>query len=143
RSTPYPSLAEYRAITGADAVALARAASPAAVLAAVADSGLRGRGGAGFPSGTKWRTIAAHPCPVRTVVCNAAEGEPGTFKDRWLIRHNPYAVLEGLLIAAHAVAARSAYVALKASFAREIARLTDALAELQAAGALGEVRVTL
>ena len=77
------------------------------------------------------------------MVCNAAEGEPGTFKDRWLIRHNPYAVLEGVLIAAHAAGARSAYVALKASFAREIARLTEALAELQAAGALGEVRVPL
>ena len=140
---PYSSLAEYRSATGDDAVVLARAATPAALLAAVAESGLRGRGGAGFPAGTKWKSIAAHPCPVRTVVCNAAEGEPGTFKDRWLIRHNPYAVLEGVLIAAHAAGARSAYVALKASFAREIARLTEALAELQAAGALGEVRVSL
>ncbi|MFL5406481.1 MAG: hypothetical protein ACJ79O_11545, partial [Myxococcales bacterium] len=85
---PFASLADYRAATGAAAVALARAALPAATLAAVAESGLRGRGGAGFPAGTKWRSIAAHPCPVRAVVCNAAEGEPGTFKDRWLIRHN-------------------------------------------------------
>jgi len=140
---PFASLADYRAATGAAAVALARASSPAATLAAVAESGLRGRGGAGFPAGTKWRSIAAHPCPVRTVVCNAAEGEPGTFKDRWLIRHNPYAVLEGLLIAAHAVAARAIYIALKASFEREIARVIDALAELQAAGVLGEIPVTI
>src|SRR4051812_15098698 len=105
-SDPYSSLAGYRAATGADAVALARGASPAAILDAVAASGLRGRGGAGFPTGTKWKSIARHSCPVRTVVCNAAEGEPGTFKDRWLLRHNPYAVIEGVLIAAHAVGAR-------------------------------------
>jgi len=92
---PFSTLTEYRTATGGDAVAFARAAPPATILAAVAESGLRGRGGAGFPAGTKWRSIAAHPCPVRTVVCNAAEGEPGTFKDRWLIRHNPYSVLEG------------------------------------------------
>jgi NADH-quinone oxidoreductase subunit F len=141
--TPYSSLAEYRAATGADAVALARAATPATLLAAVAESGLRGRGGAGFPAGTKWKSIAAHPCPVRTVVCNAAEGEPGTFKDRWLIRHNPYAVLEGVLIAAYVTGARSAYIALKGSFAREIARLTGALAELQDAGALAGVSISL
>src|SRR3954466_4173159 len=104
---PYSSLTEYRAATGADAVALARASTPAALLAVVAESGLRGRGGAGFPAGTKWKSIASHPCPVRSVVCNAAEGEPGTFKDRWLLRHNPYAVLEGVLIAARAVGARA------------------------------------
>ncbi|HET7788818.1 MAG TPA: SLBB domain-containing protein [Myxococcales bacterium] len=140
---PYSSLTEYRAATGADAVALARASTPANLLAVVAESGLRGRGGAGFPAGTKWRSIASHPCPVRSVVCNAAEGEPGTFKDRWLLRHNPYAVLEGVLIAAHAVGARSAYIALKASFTREIARVNDALAELQAGGALGGLRVSI
>lgn len=136
---PFSSLAEYRSATGADAVAAARARPPAAVLAAVAESGLRGRGGAGFPSGTKWKSIASHPCPVRSVVCNAAEGEPGTFKDRWLIRHNPYAVIEGVLIAAHAVGARAAYIALKASFTREMARLGAALAEMD----LGGLPVTL
>ena len=142
-SKPYSSLAIYRAATGADSVTLARAAVPATILDEVAASGLRGRGGAGFPSGTKWKTIAKHPCPIRMVVCNAAEGEPGTFKDRWLLRRNPYAVIEGLLIAAHAVGARAAYVAVKASFAPEIARLENVLAEMQAAGVLGEVPVTL
>jgi len=142
-SKPYSSLAIYRAATGADSVTLARAAVPATILDEVAASGLRGRGGAGFPSGTKWKTIAKHPCPIRMVVCNAAEGEPGTFKDRWLLRRNPYAVIEGLLIAAHAVGARAAYVAVKATFAPEIARLENVLAEMQAAGVLGEVPVTL
>jgi len=142
-STPYSSLDAYRAATGADAVARARASAPAAILDEVGASGLRGRGGAGFPSGTKWKSIANHPCPVRTVVCNAAEGEPGTFKDRWLLRHNPYAVIEGVLIAAHAVSARAAYVAVKASFAPEIARLESVLAEMQAGGLLGEIPLTL
>lgn len=140
---PYASLAEYRAATGDDAVALARAAPPDQVLATVAEAGLRGRGGAGFPVGTKWRTIASHPCSTRYVVCNAAEGEPGTFKDRWLLRRNPYAVLEGLLVAAHVVGARTAYVALKASFTKERARLESALAEMGAAGGLGPVQVRL
>ena len=138
---PFSTLAEYRVATGGDAIAAARARSPEEILAAVAESGLRGRGGAGFPAGTKWKSIASHPCPVRSVVCNAAEGEPGTFKDRWLIRHNPYAVIEGVLIAAHAVGARAAYLALKASFTREIARLEAALAEMKPA--TGGVAVTL
>jgi NADH-quinone oxidoreductase subunit F len=142
-SKPYASLSEYRAATKADAVALARASSPASILDAVAASGLRGRGGAGFPAGTKWKSIAKHACPVRTVVCNAAEGEPGTFKDRWLLRQNPYAVIEGLLIAAHAIGANEIYIALKASFAREIAIVDRVVEELRAAGTLGEVRVTL
>ncbi len=140
---PYASLRHYREATGADAVALARTRTAEEIVAAIAESGLRGRGGAGFPTGTKWRTIQAHPCPTRYVVCNAAEGEPGTFKDRWLIRHNPYAVLEGVLIAAHVLRARTAYVALKASFAKERARLEAALEELQAAGEVDGVRVAL
>src|SRR5688572_18558173 len=90
---PYPSYAHYREATGAPAVDKARGVAPAAVVREVKESGLRGRGGAGFPTGTKWATLAAHPCPTRFVVCNAAEGEPGTFKDRWLLRFNPYAVV--------------------------------------------------
>ena len=67
--------------------------------------GLRGRGGAGFPTGRKWQTVAAYESSVyaTTVVVNGAEGEPGSFKDRMLLRTNPYRVLEGALIAAHAV----------------------------------------
>ena len=72
-------------------------------------AGLRGRGGAGFPTGRKWQTVAAYESPVyaTTVVVNAAEGEPGSFKDRTLLRTNPYQVLEGALIAAHAVGRRA------------------------------------
>ncbi len=127
---PFESYAEYLRTVGGDAVAKARQLDPEGVLDEVVRSGLRGRGGAGFPTGVKWQTVARHECRTRYVVMNAAEGEPGTFKDRWLLRHNPYAAIEGLLIAAHVVGARGAYIAVKASFAREIDRLRRALVEM-------------
>ncbi|MHB8417544.1 MAG: NADH-ubiquinone oxidoreductase-F iron-sulfur binding region domain-containing protein [Myxococcales bacterium] len=142
-ATPDGSYSAYRARTGPDAVARARALSPAAVLEEIQRSGLRGRGGAGFPTGTKWQTIFRHPCPTRFVVCNAAEGEPGTFKDRFLLRQSPYATLEGMLIAAHLVGAKSLHLGIKASFTKEIARLDSALAEMGAAGALGGLEVKI
>jgi NADH-quinone oxidoreductase subunit F len=138
---PYADYDEYRRASGADALAIARAMVPALVLEQVHRSGLRGRGGAGFPTGVKWRTLHQHPCKTRFVVCNAAEGEPGTFKDRWLLRRNPYACLEGLLIAAHVLGARQIYIGIKASFQPELARLRAALEELQQAGSLAGVEV--
>jgi NADH-quinone oxidoreductase subunit F len=133
---PYESYAAYAKATGESAVLKARKATPDAILAEVERSGLRGRGGGGFPTGTKWGSIRKHKCPKRTVVCNAAEGEPGTFKDRWLIRRNPYAVLEGMLIAAHVVQTQELYIAIKESFKKEIERLGNAVAEFKAAGLL-------
>ena len=127
---PHASYAAYLAEVGGSAVVMARRQRPEAVLEALKRSGLRGRGGAGFPVGTKWTTVFQHDCPIRYAVANAAEGEPGTFKDRFLIRRNPYAVIEGLLIAAHVVGAKAAYIAIKASFKREITRLTRALDEM-------------
>ena len=113
--SPYRSYAAYLEAVGASAVELARQRSPDAMLDEIKKSGLRGRGGAGFPTGTKWATIVNHPCRVHDAVVNAAEGEPGTFKDRWLLRYNPYAVLEGLLIGARLVGARGVYVGVKAT----------------------------
>jgi NADH:ubiquinone oxidoreductase subunit F (NADH-binding) len=100
------------------------------------DSGLRGRGGAGFPTWRKWRTVADHQVTGNptTVVVNAAEGEPGCFKDRLILRRDPYAVLEGALIAAHTLGADCVIVALKESFTNEIARLDDAITEIEKAG---------
>ena len=106
---------------------------PAGVLDAVERSGLRGRGGGGFGTARKWRTVAA-AAPPRYLVCNGAEGEPGTFKDRALLRANPYQLVEGLLIAALAVDVAEAYVAVKASFPQEHERVTRAVGEMQAAG---------
>ncbi|MCC6556110.1 MAG: SLBB domain-containing protein [Polyangiaceae bacterium] len=139
---PLASYDAYCRAAGENAVLAARAMGPDAVLAEVHRSGLRGRGGAGFPTGVKWASIAGHPCTTRYVVCNAAEGEPGTFKDRYLLRRNPYATLEGALIAAHLVGAREIYVALKASYVEELGRLRAAASEIAAAGLMSyhEVR---
>lgn len=132
-SSAYKSYGAYREAVGGGAVeaARARALTPDAVVEIVRQSGLRGRGGAGLPTGVKWRAIATHVCPTRYVVCNAAEGEPGTFKDRALLRKNPYAVLEGILIATRAVDAKKAFVAVKASFKPELERLRGALQEMR------------
>jgi NADH-quinone oxidoreductase subunit F len=132
---PVGSLDEYLA-TDIGGLGLARAEElgPAGTIDEVARSGLRGRGGAGFPTGRKWRSIVSGAPGQRYVVCNGAEGEPATFKDRALMRANPYQLLEGLLIAAFAVDAEAVYVALKASFEREFHRVTSAAAEMQTAG---------
>jgi len=139
----YQSYDAYLADVGENAVLQARRMNPDQVLSEVRQSGLRGRGGAGFPTGTKWSTLRRHPCATRYVVCNAAEGEPGTFKDRYLLDRNPYATLEGMLIAAHVVGARHLYVAIKESFARQSRRLQQALAEFTAQGLLKGLRFTI
>jgi NADH:ubiquinone oxidoreductase subunit F (NADH-binding) len=105
-----------------------------ATIEEIRQSGLRGRGGAGFPTGRKWATIANQSGGRHYVVCNGAEGEPGTFKDRTLLRRNPYQLVEGLIVAAYAVDAVDAYIACKASFREEIDALTRAIRELQDAG---------
>src|SRR5688572_2791490 len=134
-ASPVPSLDAHVDGGGGRALEAARATHPVATIEVVEAAGLRGRGGAGFPTGTKWRTVAgmggAEPA---TVVVNAAEGEPGTFKDRMLLRRNPYRVLEGALIAAHAVAADRVLIGMKPSAARERGRLEAAIAEVTAAG---------
>lgn len=122
-------------------VALRRALEigPDATIAELTNAGLRGRGGAGFPTGVKWRSVLGGGGRHRYAVCNSAEGEPGTFKDRALLRANPYQVLEGLLIAAHTVGAIEAFMALKASFEAETAGVQAALAEVEEAGWLGDL----
>jgi NADH:ubiquinone oxidoreductase subunit F (NADH-binding) len=117
-------------------VAAAREMGPEAAVAVVEASGLRGRGGAGFPTGLKWRTVIAHRAPElpTPVVVNAAEGEPGTFKDRTLLRHNPYQAVEGALIAASALGSDWIIFGLKASFERERERLRTAIDEVVDAG---------
>jgi len=132
---PIGSLDAYLATeTGGAGVERAQAIGPAATIEVVTASGLRGRGGGGFPTGRKWAGIAADTASTRYLVVNGAEGEPGTFKDRALLRANPYQLVEGLIVAAFAVGAREAYVCLKASFEREIQAVTRAVEEFQAAG---------
>ena len=113
----------------------AREMGSEALVATVDAAGLRGRGGAGFPTASKWRTILEHGTRSTTpVVVNGAEGEPGTFKDRTILRHNPYQAVEGALIAASAVAADWIVFALKSSFARERTALRRAIDEIKALG---------
>jgi NADH-quinone oxidoreductase subunit F len=140
---PVPSAEVYVARGGGRGLAAVRALAPDEVIEQVRRSGLRGRGGAGFPTGIKWRTVREDPCPTKYVVCNAAEGEPGTFKDRWLLRANPYLVVEGLGIAAYAVGAERAYIGIKAGFGPEVARLTAAMEEMAERDLVGPVPVEL
>lgn len=133
--SPILTLAEHESQGGGEALRAARAVGPIAVLETIEASGLRGRGGAGFPTGTKWRTVAgmggAQPA---SVVVNAAEGEPGTFKDRTLLRTDPFKVLEGALIAADTVGANKVIIAMKRSATTERRCVEGAIAEMQAAG---------
>ncbi len=133
---PVASLDEYRRRGGGRGVETAARIGPGAVIEALEASGLRGRGGAGFPTGVKWRTVWENRSPVlpATVVVNAAEGEPGTFKDRAILRRNPYRMLEGALIAAGAVGADGVVIGVKATFRRELERIHAALDEVRAAG---------
>jgi NADH:ubiquinone oxidoreductase subunit F (NADH-binding) len=140
---PISNLAGYEAAFGGEALAAARAVDPAAVINTIEAAGLRGRGGAGFPTAIKWRTVAdaASRATPATVVVNAAEGEPGTFKDRTLLRRNPYRVIEGALIAAHAVGADRVVIGTKATFRRELAILVRAVEEVRRAKWSGGVTI--
>jgi NADH-quinone oxidoreductase subunit F len=128
---------------GGEALEIARTAGPGHVVSELNLSRLRGRGGGGFPTGRKWRGIREAGPGRRFAVCNAAEGEPGTFKDRALLRHDPYSVLEGLAIAAITVDAEAAYIATKESYRYEADRLRDAIEEMSALGWFGAMPVTL
>jgi NADH:ubiquinone oxidoreductase subunit F (NADH-binding) len=140
-----PSLAAYAEMGGGDALRAARQVEPGSIIDEVVASGLRGRGGAGFPTGVKWRTVVEETAdgPRPSVAINAAEGEIGTFKDRTLIRRNPYKVLEGALIAAYVVGASDVLVGLTDTFDREFARLTKAARELEDAGWNDGVTITV
>jgi NADH:ubiquinone oxidoreductase subunit F (NADH-binding) len=133
---PVADLDAYVARGGGRALPGARAVEPAAVIATIADAGLRGRGGAGFPTGTKWATVAENRSSVvkASVVVNAAEGEPWTEKDRAILLADPYQVLEGALVAAHAIGAGEVVVALRGSFADVHQRVVVAIAEARDAG---------
>jgi NADH-quinone oxidoreductase subunit F len=131
-------LAVYRASGGYAAFTTALTQlSPAQVLAEVKASGLRGRGGAGFPTGIKWGFLPADRWP-HYVVANADESEPGTFEDRELLEESPYQFLEGLALACYAVGARVGYIYLRGEFWPLAAALDGQIAQLEAAGLLGE-----
>ncbi|HLQ64644.1 MAG TPA: NADH-quinone oxidoreductase subunit NuoF [bacterium] len=127
----------YRKRGGYEGLRRALGMSPDAVTDEVEKSGLRGRGGAGFPTGRKWKFIPKDPAIPRYVVINADEGEPGTFKDRTLLEGDPHRLLEGIAIASYAVGAKQAFIYLRREFHRARAGLEMALAQASGAGLLG------
>ncbi len=112
--------------------------TPAEVCAVVEKSGLRGRGGGGFPAARKWRLALDTPADQRVFICNADEGDPGAFMDRAVMEGDPHRVIEGLAIAAYAIGASKAYIYTRAEYPLAIARLENAIAQAEAYGLLGD-----
>ncbi len=132
------TLAGYRAGGGYEALAAAIAdTAPEAVIDVLDASGLAGRGGAGFPTGRKWRAVAEATGEPKTIVCNADEGEPGCFKDRDLMDLDPHALIEGMALAAYATGATRGFVYLRYEYPETMHVLERAIAEAAAAGLLG------
>lgn len=104
----------------------------------IGDAALRGRGGAGFPTGKKWDLARVQQNEKKYVICNADEGDPGAFMDRSIIEGNPHAVIEGMMIAAHAIGADEGYVYVRTEYPLAVRRLRRAIKDAQAAGILGE-----
>jgi formate dehydrogenase iron-sulfur subunit len=130
------SLADYLAHGGGLGLAKARAMAPTEIVQAVTDAGLRGRGGAAFPAGIKWKTVLETSAQQKYVVCNADEGDSGTFSDRMLMEGDPFCLLEGMAIAGLAVGATRGYIYVRSEYPHAFAALNAALAE--AGGWLGE-----
>ena len=112
--------------------------TPAEVCDEVVASGLRGRGGAGFPTGQKWRVALDQPRAQKYLICNADEGDPGAFMDRAVLESDPFRVIEGMLIAAYAIGATKGYVYCRAEYPLAIERLGEAIRQCRAAGLLGK-----
>jgi formate dehydrogenase iron-sulfur subunit len=120
-------LGDYAMTGGWAGLDRARSLAPLDVIAEVILSGLRGRGGAGFPAGVKWRTVAEAPGTRKYIVCNADEGDSGTFADRMLMEGDPFALIEGMAIAAHAVGAEQGYVYVRSEYPHAIRKLKSAI----------------
>jgi bidirectional [NiFe] hydrogenase diaphorase subunit len=110
---------------------------PADVIKEISDSGLRGRGGAGYPTGLKWATVARMPGSPKYIVCNGDEGDPGAFMDRSVMESDPHRVLEGMAIAAYAVGASQGFVYVRAEYPLAVSRLQKAIAQARKLGVLG------
>lgn len=132
------NIMDYIARDGYAALAKTLQMKPAAVVAEIKAAGLRGRGGAGFPTGCKWETCLSTPADEKYVICNADEGDPGAFMDRTIMESNPHLVLEGLIIAAYAVGASRGYVYVRAEYPLAVKRLGSAIEQARQCGLLGK-----
>ncbi|MEO9633340.1 MAG: NADH-ubiquinone oxidoreductase-F iron-sulfur binding region domain-containing protein [Parasphingorhabdus sp.] len=120
-------LEDYQATGGWLGLEKARAIGSEAIIETITESGLRGRGGAGFPAGIKWKTVAGADGPQKYIVCNADEGDSGTFADRMLMEGDPYCLLEGMAIAGLAVGANMGYIYVRSEYPHAIAKLNAAI----------------
>lgn len=136
-ATDPSDLASYRAAGGYTALARAIELGPDAVIQAVSDSGLSGRGGAAFPTGIKWRGVADQPDGPKHVVANCDESEPGTFKDRILMENDPFAVIEALTLAGLATGAQHGWLYIRGEYPLATSRLRNAIGQARDAGLLG------
>ena len=131
-------LDDYEQLDGYAALRKALAAHPDDLIQLIKDSGLRGRGGAGFPTGMKWGFIPQNDGKPHYLVVNADEGEPGTCKDLPLMTHDPHSLIEGVIIASYAIRANRAYIYIRGEAVHAARRLRNAVAEAYAAGYLGK-----
>jgi formate dehydrogenase iron-sulfur subunit len=132
------SLADYRAHGGYKGLERALTLGADAILAEVTASGLRGRGGAGFPTGIKWKTVAQASADRKFVVCNADEGDSGTFADRMIMEGDPFVLVEGMTIAAIAVGATKGYIYIRSEYPHAVAAMNAAIAAARRVGYVGE-----
>jgi NADH-quinone oxidoreductase subunit F len=131
-------LDDYRARGGYEALVKAVKDTPENLIREISDAGLRGRGGAGFPTGKKWALTRERPEQPHYLVMNGGEDEPGSIKDRLLMENLPHLVLEGVILAAYAIGASKAYLYINANYKAATESVTDALAEAQTAGYYGQ-----
>src|SRR5919202_6312589 len=131
-------LDEYRGVGGYGALARARAMEPAAIVQAISDATLRGRGGAGFPMGRK-ASLIDQKNPRKYVVVNADESEPGAFKDREIMGRNPHLLIEGCLITARAIEAEAVFIYIRGEYLAEYEVLARAVDDARAAGLFGDI----
>ena len=131
------SLEDYRAHGGFEGLTRAIALGGEQTATAVFDSGLRGRGGAAFPAGIKWRTVRATQAAQKYIVCNADEGDSGTFADRMLMEGDPFLLIEGMAIAGLTVGASYGYIYVRSEYPQAVATLREALDIARSAGYLG------
>ena len=132
------SLKDYQANAGFEGLRSALRLAPAEIIQQVMDSGLRGRGGAAFPAGIKWKTVAATQAAQKYVVCNADEGDSGTYSDRMTMEGDPFMLIEGMAIAALAVGATQGYVYIRSEYPHAVATMREAIAIATHAGFLGD-----
>ena len=131
------SLDDYRHYQGLKGLERALAMSRPQVVQEVTDSGLRGRGGAGFPTGIKWKTVADAPGPQKYIVCNADEGDSGTFADRMIMEGDPFVLIEGMIIAGIATGATKGYIYTRSEYPHAIKTMNEAIGIARSATILG------